>query len=478
MNARRLPPTLGAVAAALLYGGAMATSPPIRDVFAFDPDEGINAGKALLLSRGATLYAQIWNDQPPLFTYLLRGWCDLVGWTIADARLLVLVFAALLVFAIYDIARLEGGQHAGALAALAVAAGSFAPRLSLSLMIGLPAIAFAMLAVWALFRWLRGGRDAWLALAGALFAASLATKLFTAFLLPIIAVWLWVVTPRRRNRALALWLASTLLVFTALMLALVGPAHLGQLVGTHIAGRSAPALQRYSGVGLLVTTRAEWLLTPLGWLAFAWLWWWPRRRLLLFAAWALIGGIILLTHHPFWYHHQLLLSVAYCPAIGVALADALRAARWTARPRWRLAPLAVVSALLLVQAIRHVPLPPAAIDVDPFRAVEVLRAHLGPQRVVLTSNAMYAFRAGATVPPRLVVLSNKRAATDPDLEDAIIAAFSGEAPEAVLVTADSPDRIRAAITQGMGDRYVEVLRAPGPTGATVSVRRDLRAAQP
>jgi hypothetical protein len=37
---------------------------PFRARFEFDPDEGINAIKALMLARGFPLYSQIWSDLP------------------------------------------------------------------------------------------------------------------------------------------------------------------------------------------------------------------------------------------------------------------------------------------------------------------------------------------------------------------------------------------------------------------------------
>ena len=52
---------------------------PFHDVFEFDPDEGNNVIKALMLAEGHALYAEIWSDQPPLFTHLLRGWFALTG---------------------------------------------------------------------------------------------------------------------------------------------------------------------------------------------------------------------------------------------------------------------------------------------------------------------------------------------------------------------------------------------------------------
>ena len=51
--------TLRAVAAAGLYVAFIAVVHPTHRVFAFDPDEGINAIKALLVHGGAALYRDV-----------------------------------------------------------------------------------------------------------------------------------------------------------------------------------------------------------------------------------------------------------------------------------------------------------------------------------------------------------------------------------------------------------------------------------
>lgn len=473
-----------AMAAAALYFGAMYLAYPYREVFAFDPDEGIQAGKALLLERGCALYAQMWNDQPPLFTHLLRAWLDLFGWTVADGRTLVLIFGAALVFAVYDIVRLEAGHLAAAAAVIALAASTYVPRLSVSIMIGLPSVTLATLALWALFRWLHSRRDVWLVVSGALLGCSLATKLFTIFLLPVIAVWLVALTPARgraRWWPAAVWLTAALGVGAALLLALVGPDQLNQLAAAHLAGRHTPALQRFGAGGLLLTGLAEWPLTLLGAAAFAWLLWQRRGRMLVFPAWAAAAAAVLLTHAPVWYHHQVLLTVPYCPAIGVALADLLRGPpriHRAAAARWRAA-AAIVLAALFASAARHVLLAPRADrDDTAAAAVEALRRHLGPRRVVVATDLMYAFRAGATVPPRLADLSLKRLETDAQIGDEIDASFTSDAPEEVIVGANPPARVAEAVTRGMSDRYQPVFAAPGTAGVTVFVRRDLIDAPP
>ena len=469
-------PTAPALAAAVLYGGTMAAAYPYRHVFELDRDEGINAGKARLLEHGYALYTQVWNDQPPLFTHLLRAWFDAFGWDLDHGRGLVLVFAAALVFAVYDLTRLADGHRAAAIAALALAASAYVQRLSVSLMIGLPAIALATLAIWALFRWLDAPRVGWLLASAALFGASLATKLFTAFLLPVIALWLLAVTPadQARLRPALLWVVSALVMSSLLLLALAGPQAAGQLLAPHLAGRHAPALQHFDARGLLLTGGAEWLLSGLGGAAFAWLIWHRRTYLLIFPAWALTALAVLLTHAPVWYHHQLLLTVPYCPAIGVWLAElsqhSPRSRGWLAMQRGA-ACLAIVA--LLSAAALHVlraPRPPAA---DPRQAVvAALRQHLGPRRIAISTDPIYAFRAGASMPPGLAVLSDKRAATDLPFEAEIAAAFEDGGPEAVAL-GPSAAGIDAALQRGMGERYAAVFATEAGGGITVYARRDL-----
>ena len=59
---------------------------PFHTVSEFDPDEGNNVIKALMLSKGHALYSEIWSDQPPLFTYMLRGWFAVTGWTVQQGH--------------------------------------------------------------------------------------------------------------------------------------------------------------------------------------------------------------------------------------------------------------------------------------------------------------------------------------------------------------------------------------------------------
>ncbi|MGH7788748.1 MAG: glycosyltransferase family 39 protein [Candidatus Binatia bacterium] len=453
-----------ALAAALLYAGIIAALAPWRGVFAFDPDEGVNLIKAQLMARGATLYAPLWSDQPPLFTHLLRAWGAVIGWDVDRARLLVVLFAAATVFAVYDVARLEAGQRAGCAAAALLAASTCFPRLSVSVMIGLPALAFASLALWALFRWVHGGGAGWLLIGGGLMGGALATKLFTAFLVPLLALWLvWVCPARRGVRAALIWLAGTLATGAVLLLALVGPAHLHQLADTHSAARQSADLARFDARGLLAGAAAEWPLTLLGAAACLLLLVQRRRAARVFPAWAAVAALLLIGHVPVWYHHYLLLSLPLATAAGIGLAILFGGdtAPLPARALpWLRSAAAVLIVALPIASLRASWLPPPQrMDDGPRRVLAAMAS--GPRGTgsVFTSEPMYAVRSGADVPPALAVLSRKRLATDAGLHSAIDELFAAQPPDQVVIA--SSGTIAEWARAAMAERYRLLLTAGG-----------------
>ncbi|MHC4653259.1 MAG: ArnT family glycosyltransferase [Planctomycetota bacterium] len=161
---------------------------PFREVVVFDPDEGNNLMKARLVADGHALYSEIWSDQAPLFTWMLRAWLGLTSWSVEAGRMLVLLCSCVLVWALYQSLRLTAG-HLGAVAScvlLVTSAGYL--RLSVSVMLATPSLMFAMLSLYAALRYRPDGRAAWLALSGVFLALALGVKMWTGLLVPIVAL--------------------------------------------------------------------------------------------------------------------------------------------------------------------------------------------------------------------------------------------------------------------------------------------------
>src|SRR3990172_634060 len=117
---------------------------PFRYRIEFDTDEGINAIKALMVLRGYRLYSEIWSDQPPLFTFLLTVWFRAFGLRLTAARLMVLLFSAGQIALGTSYLRKNWGILAAVSGGLMLVLLPYFLRLSVSIMIRLPAIALAV----------------------------------------------------------------------------------------------------------------------------------------------------------------------------------------------------------------------------------------------------------------------------------------------------------------------------------------------
>ena len=220
---------------------------PFRARFEFDPDEGINAIKALMLARGFPLYSQIWSDQPPIFTYLLAITLRLTRFDINIARTFVLILSSILLVSAALFVRLSWSTLHALFAVLLIALLPFYASLSVSVMIGLPAITFAMLSLLALGAWHTSRRNFWLFISALALGLSAFTKIFTLFLVPIFLLGILIDYQPASNQK-HIWRSRLTpaflwgIPFTALSLLVslifIGPAYLPELFNTHLAART------------------------------------------------------------------------------------------------------------------------------------------------------------------------------------------------------------------------------------------------
>jgi hypothetical protein len=83
---------------------------PFREKLQFDTDEGLNLMRSMLVTLGYPLYSEVSSDQPPLFTQILGLLFHVVGFEVNPARLLVLLFSTLLVWAGAQFLQLTQGR--------------------------------------------------------------------------------------------------------------------------------------------------------------------------------------------------------------------------------------------------------------------------------------------------------------------------------------------------------------------------------
>jgi 4-amino-4-deoxy-L-arabinose transferase-like glycosyltransferase len=448
--------TMAYLALPLAFFLAMFFIFPFRQRFEFDLDEGLNVMKALLVARGYPLYSQVWSDQPPLLTYLLAGVIRGFGANIDALRTLVLLFSTVLMAAAMQYLRITWGFWHAMLGGLLVFLLPFYTSLSVAVMVGLPAIALAVVALLALEAWHRRRQERWLVLSAILLAASVLIKLFTGFLAPIFVVGLLLGERQgpawsARLRPAVVWC----LVFGALtvtvVLVAVGPSNLGQLVLTHLSARQDKGfLSLAESQSISYHLRDAWAILALA--AVGSLFTLLERRWTSFylLAWAAVAYVLLSFHAPVWYHHQFLITIPAAMLAAIALGEAIR---WIpqvlrSRPILGLRALLILLALaggaatvatrarltyhnFILPAYLIPPEAPSAGREAPFLAE--MTSWANRTHWVVTDLPMYAFRVGLLVPPPLAAITDKRLASGEITEAQIIQVIETYKPEQVLL---------------------------------------------
>lgn len=375
-----------------------------------NPDEGINLVKAALVADGASPYGEMWNDQPPVLTYLLAVVHHAWPGSVAAARGLVLATAALMVFSLYRIVHREVGHAGAVVAAVLLLSSPLALQLSASVMIGLPAVAFAVAAIDIAGSGLRPGLLR-ASLSGLAMAVSLQTKLFTFSALPSWLATLWTRdtgSETGRKMRLAAGIAAMAIGFVALIL-LSGAPLFEQLVGTHLSQKLRSSYDPMVALGSIWAVLRQHL--PL--LAICGLGAALGSRTIVKSAlpallWLLVSSVSLAVHTPVWDHQVLLIVVPLAWIGGIGWGGVAQDWRADRRMRLALLPLLPLLGWAAVNAT-SIPLSPGAgIETrDRDVAAQVARfASLGPK--IATDMPIQAFRAGLDVPPELAVFSMKR----------------------------------------------------------------------
>lgn len=431
---------------------------PHVDSFEFDTDEGINIMKALLLSKGYPLYREIWSDQPPLFTYALAVAFRIFGFDVDVARFLVLMLSALLLAGVWQFLQTVGGRAYAIVGCLLTIVLPYYMRLSISSMIGLPAISFAVISLALLANWHTRRTYGWLVLSAVALSISIFTKVFTAFLCPvfvlgIVGAELFRKESGRWQKKLwpgILWAVTFVTASGTILLLTIDVSYIPQLFVTHIAARTVPDMQNftlqrlmqnvYSLIflallgGLLMIRKKQWLaLYPLVWFASAY--------------------VVLINHIPVWSHQQLLITI---PAIILAACGVGEVVRWMPHLgskrkligiRGFVAAIAFAGIIIFVSdripgisdqfsrkpsyAVQHGELPlPGYQD----RILSKMIQYAPITTWVVTDSPMYAFRAGLPVPPGLAAISWKRIKTGKLTEAEVLDTIRVRNPEQVLFT--------------------------------------------
>ncbi len=427
---------------------------PHLDPQDWDYDEGINLMKAMLLGRGFTLYREIWSDQPPFLTALLVGWTQLFGETVASTRILIMLFAALLLWALYLAMRASVSAAAAIVALLLLLISEYFLRLSGAVMIGLPALALATTAAAMLVT----GRQplGWLRIAAAaiVLAFALQTKLIVALMGPALGAY-FLFGPSGagsvswRKRILQALFFGMVAFGTFVLIALPFNAlQPEQLIGTHFGAQTWQQTLFLAERSEFLPNffRQHWVYLIVAGIGVATGWRRQWRDLLFPLVWFVTTLLALTVHRPLWYHHVILLTVPLCWLCAYGVETWVRFFRALGDDPRNLQPrvaFLVGSAVLLALAVTMLPVSLEHRQEDQMR---VNRPNYIPHIMerftedaaqtpawVFTDHPFYAFQAGLPVPPPIAAISRKRIETGIITQEAMVQVLNDYAPRYVIL---------------------------------------------
>jgi 4-amino-4-deoxy-L-arabinose transferase-like glycosyltransferase len=445
----------------LLFIICMVLFFPFRHRIEFNPDEGLNAMKAMMNMRGYQLYSEIWNDQPPFFTMLMTLWFRVFGLSITAGRELVLLFSATLLWLATQYLRQFWESLHAYIGFLIMIFLPLYLDLSVSIMIGLPAIALALLSFFGLSYWQKFGGNRWLILSACALGLSIMVKLFTAILTPVFLLGIlltgWLRYRQERDWIKAckpslIWLTVFLVTVSSILILVVKPANIAQLFEVHLNAADAPNLSRYVELQPLIFVSRLKASSPVLILAFiggisafrsrSW-------TAMYLVAWVAVGSSLLWVNVPFWDHHQLLITVPSAILAAIAIGDGYAELRKGPRSQETSGFGIILGELSLILIITYMVtrLAPTIEQLD-FNLpnlrdqsvensveqdiLDLIRDHAQATNWVYTDSPMFAFRAQLPVPPQLAVISKKRLATGALTEKQILQILEEYKPELAL----------------------------------------------
>jgi 4-amino-4-deoxy-L-arabinose transferase-like glycosyltransferase len=429
---------------------------PFRERFQFNTDEGLNLMRSMLLALGHPIYLQVSSDQPPLFNQILALLFRVVGFEVNPARILVLLFSTLLVWAAAQFLQITSGKLAAILFLPLALIVPYYLELSISVMIGVPSIAFAVVSLLFLTLWHQKRKSIWLVLSGFALALSVLIKLFTGFLAPIFLIGIVsaMYFDNRKNgiswkmlHPALIWAFSFAGLGLLLGLAMVGPQNVGLIIYPHLEASSIVELQGESLNYFLQGAIPLILLGLFGALISIY----KRKWISLYlVAWLVVAYLLFNFHSPVFYHHELLITIplAILAALGVGegILSLFRIRQISDLLRLPVFLGAIALAGFILVTINYLPslnnelmdsprITDFNLKASPGR-LEVLKTmnqYADQTNWIVTDMPIYAFRVHKPVPPVLATFSKKRLVTGSLTEEDILKAMRDYRPEQVLI---------------------------------------------
>ena len=409
----------------------------MRENFEYNVDEGIDLMVTSLVLKGFLLYEEIWNEQPPLFYLMLAHWFKFFGLSVFYARVFILFFSLALLWAFYKTIEIEWGSLAAFIGTIGLLFSSLYLHLSTSVMMGTVAISLAMLSIYFIKVYRKTGFMRFLILSAVFMALSMLTKLFTAFLIPLLMLEIVFARGEKQKPSFShifLFLGSLSLLlfgvisyfshsdFRMVFQQLVLPHFYAKLhfsdsdwvfFGEFLLDDYAVVLLALAGIGLLIFKKRWRFFFPVGWL--------------------ILIAVVLAIHRPIYYHYYPFVSIPICWLSAIGIKELLSFKK-NCLIRWlTIALIALFIFRLPVKWTRMVNSVKGGTSPQHAQVMNLLFKYRPITNWMFTDRPIFAFYANIPVPPELAIITEKRELQSNKMQGYLKHTLQRYSPELILL---------------------------------------------
>ncbi len=424
----------------------------LKETFEYNVDEGLVSMRTVLYLKGFRLYKEIWTDQPPLFPVVLSLWYKLFGASFYYGRILVLIFSAILLLTLYLTIKNLWGRLCAWIACIFLIISISYMRLSISIMIGIPALSLAMVSIYYVTLYAKSQLKYQLILSGVFMSLSLQTKFFTVFLIPIIMLEIFRTRMREKYfnylSMLLLWLGTVFFAYLTITVIFFYPdfhLFIPQLVKPHFAKLNSsdghlPVIydmlfQDYD-IALLSLVSIILCIKQKDW------------RFFIPFFWLLLASAVLFKYRPIWYHYYPLISISACWLAAISFSKFFHPRifqGWLPKKntcdildvllRWFTAGLIILSIITLpIKYNRmHNSLQGKTLPQE-HRIINLLLKYKNNTHWIFSDMPTFAFYADMLIPPEIAVTTVKREFTSDSAGDYFVQILEKYRPEQILLS--------------------------------------------
>lgn len=419
---------------------------PIGTSLEIGPDEGLELSKCVLCLRGSALYTEIWDDQPPLYTWLTVQLAKHLSCSILWPRLLSVFCAFILIGSFYLLVLNSSDLLSAGLATAMLIASPQVLELSCSCMQEVPALSFVLASLYVLRRSHSKSICSTL-MAAALFGIALQIKFIAGLYAPIICFCYlssrFHTTIVSIVRAICIFAGSSIIAFLLLNLMIGAPfadqffeswsAHFAH--GNSLEYGSA-AQYTFDYKFIIFHLDAVFLagLTFVCVLARILL---LHRGAMLSIIWLNYVWLIFTFHRPWWPYYYVHMAIPVCWLGGIGFALVWNKAR-QASSRFICALVVCYGSVCLFAMGCRLYLQihdnHCSRKTSSSLVLKTLSTYRGRTKYMFSDEPAFSFQAGIPLPPALAMLSLKRMWSGSMTNEKLISEFKIAKPDVVILS--------------------------------------------